>query len=372
MAETIEREIGSNGKQQTSRIRRIALIVAGLAFIIAALAAEGFSLVLARYAETPFKPGERPVLVNIGKGLGLSGIAQELAEAGVIDKPKYFSLIGRIRRMQKLVKAGEYSLSAAMTPSEILDLLVSGRAVLYRITVPEGFTVTEIADLAVKLGMSRRGEFLNLCFDPMFTRGLGVDAESLEGYLYPDTYLFPRGVGAKAVITTMVARFFQVFTPAMEKRAEDLGLTMGEAVTLASIIQKESGAHSELPLISSVFHNRLKKGMRLQSDPTVIYGIENFDGNITRRHLTTPTPYNTYTIAGLPPGPIANPGKEALMAALYPAQSRYLFFVSRGNGTHEFSRTLSEHNLAVRNYQLRKGSQPDTKGEPSEGSENTP
>jgi UPF0755 protein len=150
----------------------------------------------------------------------------------------------------------------------------------------------------------------------------------------------------------MVGRFRAVFTPEWERRAAEMGLSAHQAVTLASIIEKETGAPSERPLIASVFHNRLKRGMRLETDPTVIYGVKNFDGNLTRRHLETPTPYNTYMIKGLPPGPIANPGKDSLWAALYPAQSDYLFFVSRNNGTHEFSTHFAEHNRAVQRFQV--------------------
>jgi UPF0755 protein len=183
---------------------------------------------------------------------------------------------------------------------------------------------------------------------------MGITADTLEGYLFPDTYYFPSGLESKSIITAMVKQFRIAFKPEWQTRAEELGMSVHEVVTLASIIEKETGAPEERPLISSVFHNRLKKGMRLETDPTVIYGIPDFDGNIKRRHLNTYTPYNTYKIKGLPPGPIASPGAAALEAALYPAQSKYLYFVSKKDGTHQFSATIKEHNAAVRKYQLRK------------------
>jgi UPF0755 protein len=186
---------------------------------------------------------------------------------------------------------------------------------------------------------------------------MGIQAESLEGYLFPDTYYFPRNTPIDRIIQTMLDRFNTVFTPAWADRARGIGLSRHQVVTLASIIEKETGAAGERPLIASVFHNRLARGMRLQSDPTVIYGIEDFDGNLTRAHLETPTPYNTYQVAGLPPGPIASPGRAALEAALFPEETDYLYFVARGDGTHQFSTRLDEHNEAVRRYQLGGGGQ---------------
>jgi UPF0755 protein len=205
-----------------------------------------------------------------------------------------------------------------------------------------------------KSGLGSAADITTRAGDPAFARSHGIPAGSLEGYLFPDTYLFPRGVSAEAILTTMLQRFRSVFTAEWEQRAAQIGLTVHEVVTLASIIEKETGAPSERPLISSVFHNRLKKGMRLETDPTVIYGIRDFDGNLTRKHLETFTPYNTYVIKGLPPGPIASPGKDALEAALFPAQTGYFFFVSKNNGTHHFSSSFEEHQNAVQRYQIRR------------------
>jgi UPF0755 protein len=236
--------------------------------------------------------------------------------------------------------------------------------VLHRLTVPEGLTVVQIADVIERAGLGAAPEVVARANDPAHARALGVAASGLEGYLFPDTYLFPRTVTVDGILAAMVARFRTVFTPEWERRAAELGLTTHQAVTLASIIEKETGDPAERPLIGSVFHNRLKRGMRLETDPTVIYGIKDFDGNLTRRHLETPTPYNTYIIKGLPPGPIANPGRESLQAALFPADSPYLFFVSRNNGTHQFSATLADHSQAVRRFQSPKNAHPPAAGIP--------
>jgi len=190
-----------------------------------------------------------------------------------------------------------------------------------------------------------------LAKDRAFIESLGIAADSLEGYLYPDTYRFPRPTAVKDVIKAMVDRLGQVMTPEWQARAKDLHMTLHEVLTLASVIEKETGAGGERAQISSVFHNRLKKKIPLQSDPTVIYGLPQFDGNLRKKDLSHPNPYNTYRWAGLPPGPIANPGAEAIRAALYPVPTPYLYFVSKNDGTHHFSATLVEHNKAVEKYQ---------------------
>ncbi|MBU1697564.1 MAG: endolytic transglycosylase MltG, partial [Proteobacteria bacterium] len=190
--------------------------------------------------------------------------------------------------------------------------------------------------------------------DTSFILSLGIKAITLEGYLFPDTYFFPKNTDCKTVITTMVEHFNNILTKEWQARAKTMGFSVHDIVTLASIIEKETGDALERPLISSVFHNRLKKNMRLESDPTVIYGIKNFDGNIKKKHLKMKTPYNTYQIIGLPLGPIANPGAKSLAAALNPVHSEYLFFVSKKDTTHQFSKTIQEHNQAVAKYQLRK------------------
>ena len=203
-------------------------------------------------------------------------------------------------------------------------------------------------------GWGDRKTFLAMARDEAFAGKLGFNGKTLEGYLFPETYHFPKHADIKTIITTMARRFKVNFKPEWKIAAKKNGFTIHQVITLASIIEKETGAGEERPLISSVFHNRLKKGMRLESDPTVIYGITGYTGNITRKHLNTRTPYNTYKIKGLPPGPIASPGLKSIEAALFPAKTNFLFFVSRKDGTHQFSTNIRDHNRAVRKYQLRK------------------
>jgi UPF0755 protein len=232
--------------------------------------------------------------------------------------------------------------------------MAEGKVLLRKLIIPEGASLRQIAEIAAGTGLIRESDFLKAARNTELLHENGIDAPSLEGYLFPDTYHFSRNVTPEKIISAMIRRFNEVFTPEWKARASALGFSVHEVVTLASIIEKETGAASERPMIASVFHNRLKKGMRLESDPTVIYGIKDFDGNITRKHLNTHTPYNTYRIRGLPPGPIANPGKAALEAALYPEDTRFIFFVSKDGKTHKFSSNLRDHNRAVRKYQLRK------------------
>jgi UPF0755 protein len=248
------------------------------------------------------------------------------------------------------VKAGEYVLHPAMSPRGILDILTRGGVLTHRVTIPEGFTARQIARLLAREGLCTETAFLKATRKPELGRPYGLSA-GLEGFLFPDTYHFSRGLSATTLARIMVRRFFTVIEP-LQPRISQSELDLPEIVTLASIVEKETGTPNERPLIASVFINRLRRNMRLQSDPTVIYGIRDFNGNLTRKDLKTPGPYNTYRNSGLPPGPIANPGLAAIEAVLSPAQTRYLYFVSKNNGTHHFSRTLREHNQAVRRYQL--------------------
>ncbi len=305
-----------------------------------------------RYARTPARPQAAPVLLTISPGDNMAVVGDRLAALGVVSCGWKFRLLARLRGDERRIKAGEYALSADMDPNRILSKLVQGKVTRYRLTVPEGFTMAQIADRVARRGLASRADFSQAASDPAFLARYGIPAETAEGYLFPETYFFPKGASAADIAAAMVVRFRAVFSDRLQKRASALGMSVHEVVTLAAMIEKETGAASERPLIASVFHNRLKRGMRLESDPTVIYGIDDFDGNLTRRHLAEKTPYNTYRIKGLPKGPIANPGKAAIMAALYPAETGYLFFVSKKNGTHHFSADIRTHNRAVRRYQL--------------------
>ncbi len=288
----------------------------------------------------------------IPKGSSFKEVVHILTEKGLLRSPTRFYLMARIVGATDEVKAGEYDLSTSMLPQKILQKLVKGEVAKYRIVIPEGYTVRQIAACVEREGIiDGQEEFLTLAFSPEFAAGLSIEGDGVEGYLFPNTYFFPRGLAPEEVITAMVRNFRRVYKPEFSLRAAEVGLTDKEVIILASIIEKETGLPEERPLISAVFHNRLKKGMPLCSDPTVIYGIADFDGNLRKRDLETWTPYNTYLIQGLPPGPIASPGRASIVAALYPAPVKYLYFVSRNDGSHYFSASLREHNAAVWRYQ---------------------
>ncbi len=333
-------------KSRRRKVRRmpIALLVAGICLLL-------FLYVLLVFTLPPNLQGERRQVV-IPKGASFKGAVQILDQEGLLRSPTGFSLMARLMRVTERVQAGEYELSTTMLPAIILHKLVTGDVVKYRITIPEGYTVRQIASYLQEVGIIEDQEqFLALAFSAEFASGLGIEAKGVEGYVFPDTYLLPKGISPSDIINIMVGKFKQVYGPDFARRAAELGMTDREVVILASIIEKETGVAEERPLISAVFHNRLKRGIPLCSDPTVIYGILDFDGNLRKRDLARWTPYNTYLRKGLPPGPIANPGKSSLVAALYPAEVQYLYFVSRNDGSHYFSNTLREHNEAVWRYQ---------------------
>jgi len=332
-----------------------AIIAIGILLVCGLGALYLFMKDLERYAETPATAGGEDQVFTISSGQRFAAVAGELASRGIISHPVKFKIIARRAAADTRIKAGEYLLSPSMSPREVLEKLVSGAVRLHRLTIPEGFTIDQIAEVVEKEGLGSAAAFKAAAQNRDTARAHGIAAASLEGYLFPDTYLFPRGTTAKEIVAAMLVRFEEIFTPAWHQRAKKMGLSVHEIVTLASIIEKETGAPAERTLISSVFHNRLKKGMRLETDPTVIYGIEAFDGNLTRAHLAEATPYNTYLIEGLPPGPISNPGKAALEAALYPADTDYLFFVSKNDGTHQFSTRFEEHSRAVDKHQRKNG-----------------
>ncbi|HJX34634.1 MAG TPA: endolytic transglycosylase MltG, partial [Desulfatiglandales bacterium] len=250
------------------------------------------------------------------------------------------------------IKAGEYLLNSGMTPARITEILTRGIIITYSVTFPEGFSIEQIGDILAANGLADKNSFISLAHEPGVIQKYRISGPSLEGFLYPDTYQFGKGLPPSLIIDVMVKRFREIAGPYI-KRIEELGMTVEEVVTLASIVEKEAGSAEEMPLIASVFLNRLKKGMRMESDPTVIYGMNDFTGNLTRKDLLESTPYNTYVIRGLPPAPISNPGLASIKAVLYPAETDYLYFVSKNDGTHYFSRSIEEHNRAVWIYQKR-------------------
>ncbi|OEU64628.1 MAG: aminodeoxychorismate lyase [Desulfobacterales bacterium PC51MH44] len=304
------------------------------------------------YAGKPagVEPSRQVVIVKPGQGF--KAFSARLHKKGIINHPVKFNLFARIKGYDKSIKAGEYILSSAMTPGKILEILVSGKVRLHRFTVPEGYNLRQVAGVVAGAGFGTEADFLKAATDADLVHTHRINADTFEGYLFPDTYYFPRDATPEKIMSTMVKRFWSVFRPEWKNQAKSLEFSIHQVVTLASMIEKETGEAFERPIISSVFHNRLKRGMRLESDPTVIYGIQDFDGNLTRKHLAESTPYNTYTIKGLPPGPIANTGIKSLEAALYPADTQFLYFVSKKDNTHQFSANFKDHNRAVRKYQL--------------------
>ena len=293
-------------------------------------------------------------VIFIKKGTHLKKVSEVLKQDGIIKNRHFFVLLTTILGKKTKVKAGEYEFHTQMLPLEVLDALVKGQVKPHLVTIPEGYTLSQIAQLLEDLNLVEKKGFLQKASSPAFINALGLSqfaGPTLEGYLFPETYHLFREMDSEEVIQMMVYQFKKVFGPDLVNRASELGISEKEVVILASIIEKETPLPEEKPLISAVFHNRLKRKIPLQSDPTVIYGIKNFNGNLTKEHLMRPTPYNTYLIAGLPPTPICNPGKDSLLAAVRPAPVPYLYFVSKNDGSHFFSSDIGEHNRAVWKYQ---------------------
>ncbi len=314
-------------------------------------------LVAGWYFQYAWEPGpaadSATVVVEIPEGSSVRDIRAILAEKNVINDDFRFLIMARFSGRAGRLQAGEFLLPTGALPEEIIYALSTAHSIEYSITIPEGLSIEETASRFAARGWCRAERFIALCHNPAFIASLGLeDAVSLEGFLYPARYSVPKKMRSEEkLIALMVGTFrnvWQELTAGIEPVPERT-----EVVTLASMVEKETAAAFERPIIAGVFLNRLKKGMRLQSDPTVVYGLRDFNGRITKTMLRSKTPYNTYVIPGLPIGPIASPGKAALEAVLHPAQTDAFYFVSKKNGTHKFSRTLREHNNAVRKY-LRK------------------
>jgi UPF0755 protein len=323
-----------------------------ISFFALCLLAGGLGISMYRYATAPSGTADITAILWVKPGQSFSETVTQLREAGLVRHPERFRWLAYLKGDERRIRAGEYVLRGSMPPLAILETLVRGKGLLHKVVIPEGVTMFKIGQLLERAGLVLQEAFLKAASDPSLTKALGVGGDTFEGYLFPETYHFAKGVTAQEIIEKMVAQFRSVFTPAWAERARQLGRTVHEVVTLASIVEKETAKSEERPVIAAVFLNRLRRGMRLESDPTVIYGIQGFDGNLTRKDLEVFTPYNTYQIQGLPPGPIANPGRASIEAVLYPSQEPYLYFVSKNDGSHHFSRTLSEHKKMVRRYQL--------------------
>ena len=292
--------------------------------------------------------------VAIRRGLSYDETLTLLKRKGLIRDGFILSFLGRVLNLDGRIKSGYYRFSGSVTPFKVLSNLVKGRVEEVSVTIPEGFNLRQIAKRLGDSGIIDENSFFSLAYDRGFLNSLGIKAPSLEGYLFPDTYRFPKGASGEYVIREMVENMRRQFNKKMRTRAEAIGFSEREVLTLASIIEKETGLDDERPVISAVFHNRLRRGMPLQADPTAVYGVKDQSAGITLKDLKRKSAYNTYQIRGLPAGPIASPGLKSIRAALFPADVPYLYFVSESNGRHYFSITESEHRRAVQRFRAKR------------------
>jgi UPF0755 protein len=292
--------------------------------------------------------------VEIPEGSSYAKGIDILLDNGILNNKFALLLLGKITGSEKLLKPGYYYLSSSMSPLQIFDDLIEGKTIQYSVTIPEGSTLKDIKKRLVDLKLMDDDGW-QLAYDEDFLSSLNINAPTIEGYLYPDTYSFSKGTAPEIIFKIMVQRLREIYNEPLRARAKELNMTENDVLTLASIIEKEAVFDSERPLISAVYHNRLKKNMKLQADPTVLYGVKRRWKRIRYKDLKRSTPYNTYVIKGLPPGPIASPGEKSIRAALYPADVTYMFFVSKNDGTHYFSSSGEEHVKAVNFYQVNGG-----------------
>lgn len=305
------------------------------------------------FVETPLAIPDSGVVYELKPGATVGSVGRDLAAMGFLSKPRWLSWYARWKNQAHLIKAGEYRLAAGLTPPLLLEVLISGRSIEHSLTLIEGWNFRQVR-AAIASHAILTQTLQDLTDDQLMDR-LGHAGEHPEGRFFPDTYSFPRGTTDLEFLTRAYERMAVELAAAWREKVENLPIkTAYQALILASIVEKETGVPSERPAIAGVFTRRLQRGMKLQTDPTVIYGMgERYDGNIRRADLRAATPYNTYLIDGLPPTPICMPGKAALHAAVQPADGKALYFVARGDGSHEFSPTLVVHNKAVRKYQLK-------------------
>ncbi|OGK81061.1 MAG: hypothetical protein A2050_11300 [Candidatus Rokubacteria bacterium GWA2_73_35] len=321
---------------------RLRVVLAALLAVAGALAA------LAWLSLTPTPAlGRGPRTVEVPAHVGLTGIAARLAEAEVVRSRTGFVLLALMRGSAGRLRAGEYEVGRGATTPDVLALLESGRVKQHLVLHPEGATLAELARQLERQRLASAAAIAQLARDPGVLRALGVEAPSLEGYLFPDTYQLVRGLRPEEILARMVERLRAKLTPDLLARARARGLTVHQLLTLASIVEREAVARDEQRLIAAVFWNRLRLGMPLQADPTVQYAVGGERRALTRADLQTESPYNTYRYPGLPPGPIASPGLAAIEAVLDPAPVKYLYFVARDDRRHQFSSTVAEHNRAV-------------------------
>jgi UPF0755 protein len=322
------------------------IVWAGVVFLAAALAGVWWEI-------RPVGPGPQ-VVVLIPRGASTWRIGEELARSGVIRDARALVIATMLRGAAGRLRHGEYRLAPSLGALQIVDTLVRGDVVLHRVTIPEGFTIRQIADLLAGAGLADRDRLLDLAlrdgkrFRRAWLPALPVD--SLEGYLFPDTYQFARGTDEETLVGKMLDRLETVAGASLRSAEDARGLTRHQLLTVAAMIERETRVPDERPVVASVIYNRLAKGMRLEIDATVLYALGRHKDVVTLEDLTVDSPYNTYRYAGLPPGPIANPGLAAIAAAGAPAHTPYLYYVLKPDGRHHFSRTLDEHRAAIRRY----------------------
>jgi UPF0755 protein len=329
-----------------------------LALLLPAAAAGLFAAWLNKELTTPyFAAGETPAFVDIPRGSAAGAIASALTSAGIIRHRVPFLLYVRWAGLSLRLQAGEYRFSSPAKPSQVAGRLVAGDVFFHSLTIPEGLTARETIGLVCHAGLGDRSSLERLLGSTEWIADLDPNATSLEGYLFPDTYRISRHATPEEILLMMIARFRAALDPLVAGKPLPGKATIGQIVTIASMVEKEAGSPDDRRLIASVIWNRLRRNMPLACDPTIIYALKvagTFDGNLRKKDLSLASPYNTYTHAGLPPGPISNPGADSLRAALFPAESDYLYYVSKNDGTHHFSRDFRSHQLAVARYQKRR------------------
>lgn len=293
---------------------------------------------------------QRFVAFEVQLGESLKNVSRRLKEEKLIGSEDFFYYLARLTNRSADLKAGEYELHDQMNAWEILDVITGSQVRLYRVTIREGMNMFQIARLLRERGLVDEIQFLESCWDPVLARELFIPSFTVEGYLFPETYFIPKGASTKKIIRMFVDMFWNKMTPKLIEDAKRNNLSFHESVILASVIEKETGLAAEMGLIASVFYNRIQKKMKLQSDPTAVYDLLPYGGKVTRQHLFRRTAFNTYQIPALPLTPISNPGLRAIKAAVYPDKSEFLYFVSRGDGSHYFSKTYDEHKEAIEKF----------------------
>jgi UPF0755 protein len=320
----------------------------------------GISLIACIYFATelfmPALASNKYIEIELPKGTTFRQAVNILAKEKLIRDKNIFILLGKLTGSDKKIRAGFYSIWGIMSPLEIFRTLRTGQIIEYEIKILEGNSIFEIADKLSEVGIMSKEDFMELSKNSSFLSYYDIYADSIEGYIFPDTYKIPKGIDPEDAIGSMIDRMREKYSGELYPRTLEMGMTENEVLTLASIIEKEAVIDSERPLISGVYHNRLKKNMPLQADPTAVYGVKSSREKITKSDLIRKSPYNTYVIKGLPPGPIASPGLKSIIAALYPADIPYLYFVSKDDVTHYFSSTAEEHLKAVKLYREKKQS----------------